>query len=31
MGGDPGSAARRAESGNFDSGGYFTTKTHDKS
>ena len=29
MGGDPDSAARQAESGNFQSG-YFTTKTHDK-
>jgi hypothetical protein len=30
MGGDPDSAARQAESGNFQHGGYFTTKTHDK-
>ena len=29
-GGDPDSAARQAESGNFQHGGYFTTKTHDK-
>jgi len=29
-GADPDSAARQAESGNFQSGGYFTTKTHDK-
>jgi hypothetical protein len=29
VGGDPDSAARQAESGNFQHGGYFTTKTHD--
>jgi hypothetical protein len=30
VGGDPGSAARQAEISNFQHGGYFTTKTHDK-
>jgi hypothetical protein len=30
MGGDPDSAARQAESSNFQHGGYFTSKTHDK-
>jgi hypothetical protein len=29
-GGDPDSAASQAASGNFQHGGYFTTKTHDK-